>query len=74
MDTFWQAERSKKTKTFPQKIYNLLSSNYRTVFENPLDEEKNLPETYRKILLLTDYVCGMTDSFALNLRRELQHG
>jgi dGTPase len=74
LDTFWQAERSEKTKTFPQKIYNLLSQNYRTVFENPIPEEANLPEEYRKILLVTDYICGMTDSFALNLRRELQHG
>jgi dGTPase len=74
LDTFWQAERSKKSKTFPAKIYHLLSQNYRTVFENPIPEEKDLPEKYRKMLLMTDYICGMTDSFALNLRRELQHG
>ncbi len=74
LDTFWEAEESKKSKTFPQKIYNLLSQNYRTVFENPIPEEKGLPKEYRKILLVTDYICGMTDSFALNLRRELQHG
>jgi dGTPase len=74
LDTFWEAERSKSSKTFPQKIYNLLLQNYRTVFENPIEEEKGLPEEYRKVLLLTDYICGMTDSFALNLRRELQHG
>ena len=74
LDTFWQAERSEKSRTFPQKIYHLLSQNYRTVFESPREEELKLPEQYRKILLLTDYVCGMTDTFALNLRRELQHG
>lgn len=74
MDTFWEAERSEKTRTFPQKIYHLLSQNYRTVFENPTPDEANLPEKYRKALLITDYICGMTDSFALNLRRELQHG
>ena len=74
LDTFWQAERSEKTKTFPQKIYNLLSQNYRTVFESPRPEELSLPEEYRKLLLVTDYVCGMTDTFALNLHRELQHG
>jgi dGTPase len=74
LDTFWQAERSEKSRSFPQKIYHLLSQNYRTVFESPREEELKLPEQYRKILLLTDYVCGMTDTFALNLRRELQHG
>lgn len=74
LDTFWDSEQSKKTKTFRQKIYNLLSQNYRTVFENPIAEEKGLPQEYRKILLITDYICGMTDSFALNLTRELQNG
>ena len=74
MDTFWEAERSEKTKTFPEKIYHLLSQNYRTVFQNPTPDEAKLPEKYRKALLITDYICGMTDSFALNLRRELQHG
>ena len=74
LDTFWEFEKSERSKTFPQKIYNLLSQNYRTVFENPIAEERDLPEQYRRILLVTDYICGMTDSFALNLRRELQHG
>ena len=74
LDTFWEAERSLRSETFPQKIYNLLSQNYRTVFENPRPEELGLPEIYRKLLLVTDYICGMTDSFALNLRRELLHG
>src|SRR5262249_8253031 len=48
MDLFWEAEKSHKTKTFPQKIYNLLSQNYRTVFEQPTDDEKQLSEDYRK--------------------------
>jgi len=74
MDIFWDSEKSMKTKTFRQKAYNLLSQNYRTVFEHPTEDEKMLPEQYRKALLVTDYICGMTDSFALNLHRELQNG
>lgn len=74
MDTFWQANPGASPKTFARKTYNLLSQNYRTVFESPTDDEKTLPETYRKALLITDYICGMTDSFALNLTRELQNG
>jgi len=74
MDTFWRANPSEKPKTFARKTYNLLSQNYRTVFENPTTHEKSLPDTYRKALLITDYICGMTDTFALNLNRELQNG
>jgi dGTPase len=74
MDTFWEADSSAKPKTFARKTYNLLSQNYKTVFETPTPHEKTLPESYRKALLMTDYICGMTDSFALNLNRELQNG
>lgn len=74
LDTFWEAEKSEKSRTFSQKIYNLLSQNYRWVFEHPIPQEGHLPEEYRRLQLVTDYICGMTDSFALNLRRELQHG
>jgi dGTPase len=74
MQTFWESKQSGKSKSFPEKIYHLLSKNYRTVFENPVGDEVGLPVEYRKALLVTDYICGMTDSFALNLRRELQHG
>jgi dGTPase len=74
MDTFWQADSAAKPKTFARKTYDLLSQNYRTVFENPTSHEKTLPTAYRKIMLITDYICGMTDSFALNLKCELQNG
>jgi dGTPase len=74
MDTFWQANPAAKPKTFARKTYDLLSQNYRTVFEKPTEHEKTLPEGYRRIMLITDYICGMTDSFALNLNCELQNG
>lgn len=74
LDVFWEAEKSPKTKKFPHKIYNLLSHNYRTVFEDPNPHEKTLPVEYRRAMLITDYICGMTDSFALNLHRELFNG
>lgn len=73
--TFWEAQREHdKRRPFAHKLYNLLSQNYRTVFESQIPEEEGLPGEYRRALLITDYICGMTDSFALNLRRELQHG
>ena len=56
----------------------LLSKNYRKVFENAVeqDKEKNtgIPVTYRRLQLVADYICGMTDTFAVTLHKELFNG
>ena len=63
MNLFWKAvsqhDGSTETKTFPGKLYNLMSSNYRVVAQQALDE-KRLPIRYCKLQLVTDYICGMT--------------
>lgn len=80
MDFFWEgasayppADHDKFGRTFEGKIYNLLSNNYRTVFENSLASDK-LPLKYYQFQLVTDYVCGMTDSFACKLHAQLTNG
>ena len=75
MDVFWDGAlgREGKPTTFPAKAYKLLSGNYRTVFEKALAERK-LPKEYCCMQLVTDYICGMTDTFATTLHRELTNG
>ena len=77
MDIFWQGVRDwkpgKPPQGFAKTIYELLSPNYRTVFEHSAREAK-LPETYSKLQLVTDYVAGMTDTFACTLHRRLTNG
>lgn len=78
MDIFWEGakhmprEYTPKTKSFPGKIAALLSENYRRVFQDSVKGE--LPENYCRFQLVTDYVCGMTDSFAKRLHAELSNG
>jgi len=72
LDLFSQAERDPKPKTFERKLYDLMSKNYRAVYEKALKD--GLPPAYAKALLLTDYVCGMTDTFAVRLHRDLTQG
>ncbi len=74
MDLFFTADPTAKTRKFPGKAFHLLSQNYRTVFDKPIGSEAQLPLEYRRLQLITDYLCGMTDSFATNLHRELFHG
>ncbi len=77
-------------KGFEGKIFSLMSENYRTVFKHGPDKPdvlpKNepilaksrgkveLPQKYCCMQLLTDYICGMTDTFACTLHKRLTNG
>ncbi|WP_375755082.1 dGTP triphosphohydrolase [Corallococcus exercitus] len=86
MDIFWEGAREcpvpvdtagrawKKFNKSPEgKVYNLLSRNYRTAFESAC-KNSSLPPLYHRFQLVTDYVCGMTDTFACDLHARLTHG
>lgn len=61
--------------SFAGKITRLISSNYIAVFMESIRrnhlEDFPLPPWYYRIQLITDYVCGMTDTYALNLHRRI---
>jgi dGTPase len=77
MDIFWEgashSPTHKKNNEFPYKIYTLMSDNYRFVFEDAL-KNGPLPSQYYRMQLVTDYICGMTDSFARTLHQQLKNG
>jgi dGTPase len=62
-----------KGNRFARKAYQLMSSNYRTVFQAAI-AEGTLPKEYCCMQLVTDYICGMTDTFACMLHRQLTNG
>jgi len=74
---FWNAASTCGEAAKPHdrngKLYHLMSSNYRIVFEEGL-RQGALPDLYLRCQLLTDYICGMTDSFACSLHRRLLNG
>jgi len=81
MDVFWEGAKvlpaegpPLKTTTFPGKVCALLSENYRRVFRHWVKAMPELPEQYHRFQLVTDYVCGMTDTFAKRLHAELTNG
>lgn len=51
------------------RLYKNISSSYRYIYEN-LNRYDN--SSYNKIQLVLDFICGMTDSYALNLYRKLK--
>jgi len=77
MDILWAAitERedegelgSRRNSPFLSYAYQRISENYRRIFENPKNE---MPIRYREAQLLTDMISGMTDTFALDLLKDL---
>ncbi|RYD85606.1 MAG: dNTP triphosphohydrolase [Verrucomicrobiaceae bacterium] len=74
LDIFWDADRTAPTQKLAGKSYALMSQNYRTIYETTDQFDAGLPDEYRRALLITDYISGMTDSFALHLYQELTHG
>jgi dGTPase len=80
MDIFWEGARAlpiggePKTSKFEGKAAALISANYRRIFRDFATEKKDLPEIYHRFQLVTDYICGMTDSFAKRLHSELFNG
>lgn len=80
MDIFWEGARAlpigsePQTSKFEGKAAALISANYRRIFQDFAAEKQHLPETYHRFQLVTDYICGMTDSFAKRLHGELFNG
>lgn len=80
MTLFWEGasvlppDCAIKPKKFTGKLQALLSDAYRKVFQHFVQEQTELPIAYHRLQLVTDYVCGMTDSFAKRLHAELTNG
>ena len=71
LDEFTRAMSSPKRDrkgSKEEKLYNLISSNYRFLMEKYPDSENKL---YNELRLITDFICGMTDSYALDLYRSI---
>lgn len=77
MDLLWHAIESGKggarglpaATPFAAYAYQRISENYRRVFEAADD---SLPIRYRELQLLTDMIAGMSDSYAVALRDDLE--
>ena len=84
MDTLWLGIDPKtKHEDDGKRCHSLISQSYRHLHDFELEHAKSKGyygfsaeqiERYYGLLLLTDYVGGMTDSFASNLYGSLSHG
>ncbi len=54
-----------------EKLIALISENYKQAYHACAAGKSECEKLYLRLLLVTDYVCGMTDSFAKSLYQEL---
>lgn len=54
-----------------EKLMALISENYKQAYHAFADGQGEAERLYLRLLLVTDYVCGMTDSYAKSLYQEL---
>jgi len=54
-----------------ERLMELISRDYRQIYEIYSNGRSENTRLYLRLLLVTDYICGMTDSYAKNLYQEL---
>lgn len=54
-----------------EKLVSLISDNYKKVYAVYSEGRSREEKLYLRLLLVTDYICGMTDSYAKSLYQEL---
>ncbi|NLK98933.1 deoxyguanosinetriphosphate triphosphohydrolase [Defluviitalea saccharophila] len=70
-----RVKSDKKTKSKDEKLIHLISKNFRHIQKidkegRPTIEFENLT-LYNRLILVTDFISGMTDGYAVNLHQEL---
>ncbi len=59
------------TTTVQEKLMSLISDNYKAIYKIYSQDKTEQEKLYLRLLLVTDSICGMTDSYAKRLYQEL---
>lgn len=60
-----------KLNSIQMRLVSFISENYREAYHFHSKGKSEVEKLYLRILLVTDYICGMTDSYAKRLYQEL---
>jgi dGTPase len=61
----------KKLTTIDKRMISFISDNYRKAYQQQAEGKSEEEKLYLRLLLVTDYICGMTDSYANRLYQEM---
>lgn len=71
VDAVLYFDTGRKQSAVQEKLVSLISDNYKKLYFICSDGKSEEEKLYLRLLLVTDYVCGMTDSYAKDLYQEL---
>lgn len=76
MDKFVQAvlyyDTDTKMGEIEKRLVSFISENYKSAYHKQAEGKDEAEKLYLRLLLVTDYICGMTDSYAKRLYQELK--
>lgn len=64
-------DTDKKLSPMSQRLIALISENYIKAYRSYSEDKNDNEKLYLRLLLVTDFICGMTDSYAKRLYQEL---
>lgn len=64
-------DTDKKPASMDKRVVSFISDNYMNAYRYQAKGKSEAERLYLRLLLVTDYVCGMTDSYAKRLYQEL---
>ncbi len=64
-------DTDEKMRPIDQRMMSFVSNNYKKIYHIYSEGKSEDEKLYLRLLLVTDYVCGMTDSYAKRLYQEL---
>ena len=65
-------DTDEKMDSIDERFVSFISDNYRNAYKHQAEGKSEAEKLYLRLLLVTDYVCGMTDSYAKRLYQELK--
>lgn len=65
-------DEKEKLDSIDLRMVSFISDNYRKAYHYHAEGKTEIEKLYLRLLLVTDYVCGMTDSYAKRLYQELK--
>ena len=77
MDSFVRAvihydEDDSALNSIDRRLVYFISSNYKDAYHYHARGKTDTEKLYLRLLLVTDFICGMTDSYAKRLYQELK--